>query len=88
MSHAVSQRHLSTAARVLKARLVQVRFVVDKVAMGQGFLDYFGFPCLYHSTTVPYFSSSTCYSYQKDKQATLVYLQKLMTFQQSESNEQ
>jgi hypothetical protein len=30
------------------------RFVVDKVALGQVFLQYFSFPCQYHSTNAPY----------------------------------
>jgi hypothetical protein len=27
-----------------------VEFVVDKVALGQVFSEYFGFPCQFHST--------------------------------------
>jgi hypothetical protein len=38
-------RWLSTAAAEVRARIWQVRFVVDKVASGQVFSEYFGFPC-------------------------------------------
>ena len=34
-------------------RLVHVGFVVNKVAIGQGFSTYFAFPCEYHSTKNP-----------------------------------
>jgi hypothetical protein len=36
---------LPTAASRLRARVCQVRFVVDKVASEQVFSEYFGFPC-------------------------------------------
>jgi hypothetical protein len=38
-------RWLPTAASRVRARVWQVRFVVDKVASGQVFSEYFGFPC-------------------------------------------
>jgi hypothetical protein len=44
IAEAVS-RWLPTAA----ARVWQVGFVVDKVASGQVFSEYFGFPCQNHS---------------------------------------
>jgi hypothetical protein len=42
---AVSRR-LQTAAARVRARSGHVEFVVDKVALGQVFSEYFGFPCL------------------------------------------
>jgi hypothetical protein len=36
---------LPTAAARVRARFWQVGFVVDKVASGQVFSEYFGFPC-------------------------------------------
>jgi hypothetical protein len=33
-----------------KPGIGQVEFVVDKVALGQVFSEYFGFPCQFHST--------------------------------------
>jgi hypothetical protein len=44
MAEAVS-RWLPTVA----ARVWQVGFVMDKVALGQVFSEYFGFPCQNHS---------------------------------------
>jgi hypothetical protein len=44
IAHTVS-RWLSTAAAQVRARLWQVGLVVDKVALGQVFSEYFGFPC-------------------------------------------
>jgi hypothetical protein len=43
-------RWLPTAAARVQARLWQVGFMVDKVALGQVFSEYFGFPCqsLFH----------------------------------------
>jgi hypothetical protein len=38
-------RWLPTAAARVRATLWQVGFVVDKVASGQVFSEYFGFPC-------------------------------------------
>jgi hypothetical protein len=38
-------RWLPTAAARVRARVWQVGFVVDKVALGQVFSEYFGFPC-------------------------------------------
>jgi hypothetical protein len=32
---------------------VHVGFLVDKVALGQVFLEYFGFPCQFHCTGAP-----------------------------------
>jgi hypothetical protein len=36
---------LTTAVAQVQARVWQVGFVVDKVALGQVFSEYFGFPC-------------------------------------------
>jgi hypothetical protein len=44
IAEAVS-RWLFTAAARVRARVWQVRFVEDKVASGQVFSEYFGFPC-------------------------------------------
>jgi hypothetical protein len=44
IAQAVS-RWLPTAAARVRARVWQVGFVVDKVALGQVFSEYFGFPC-------------------------------------------
>jgi hypothetical protein len=38
-------RWLPTAAARVRARVWQLGFVVDKVALGQVFSEYFGFPC-------------------------------------------
>jgi hypothetical protein len=38
-------RWLPTAAARFRAQVWQVGFVVDKVALGQVFSEYFGFPC-------------------------------------------
>jgi hypothetical protein len=38
-------RWLPTAAARVRARAEHVGFVVDKVALGQVFCEYFGFPC-------------------------------------------
>jgi hypothetical protein len=40
---------LPTAAARVRARVLQVGFVADKVASGQVFSEYFGFPCQNHS---------------------------------------
>jgi hypothetical protein len=44
IAQAVSHR-VSTAAARVRARSGHVGFVVDKVALGQVFSEYFGFPC-------------------------------------------
>jgi hypothetical protein len=44
IAQAVS-RWLPTAAARLRVRGKHVRFVVDKVALGEVFSEYFGFPC-------------------------------------------
>jgi hypothetical protein len=44
IAEAVS-RWLPTAAARARTRIWQVGFVVDKVASGQVFSEYFGFPC-------------------------------------------
>jgi hypothetical protein len=44
IAEAVS-RWLPTAAARIRARVWQVGFVVDNVASGQVFSEYFGFPC-------------------------------------------
>jgi hypothetical protein len=43
-------RWLPTAVARVRARVWQVGFVVDKVALGQVFSEYFGFPCQFYST--------------------------------------
>jgi hypothetical protein len=46
--HAIAQavsRWLPTAAARVRVRSGHVGFVVDKVALGQVFSEYFGFPC-------------------------------------------
>jgi hypothetical protein len=48
MGHAMAEavsRLLPTAAAQVRARVWQVGFVVDKVALGQVFSEYFGLPC-------------------------------------------
>jgi hypothetical protein len=48
IGHTIAQavsRWLSTVAAWVRARVWQVGFVVDKVALGQVFSEYFGFPC-------------------------------------------
>jgi hypothetical protein len=44
IAQAVSRWLPTTAARV-RARVWQMGFVVDKVALGQVFSEYFGYPC-------------------------------------------
>jgi hypothetical protein len=44
IAEAVS-RWLPTSAARVRARVWQLGFVVDKVALGQVFSEYFGFPC-------------------------------------------
>jgi hypothetical protein len=44
IAQAVS-RWLPTAAAQVRVRAKHVGFVVDKVALGQVFSEYFGFPC-------------------------------------------
>jgi hypothetical protein len=44
ITQAVS-RWLTTSAAQVRARVWQVGFVVDKVALGQVLSEYFGFPC-------------------------------------------
>jgi hypothetical protein len=48
IAEAVSRWLFSAAARV-RDLVWQVRFVMDKVASGQVFSEYFGFPCLNRS---------------------------------------
>jgi hypothetical protein len=48
IAEAVS-RWLPTAASRVPARVWQVGLVVDEVASGQVFSEYFGFPCQNHS---------------------------------------
>jgi hypothetical protein len=56
-------------------RSVTVRFVMDKVALGHVFLRVVsGLPCQHNSANAPYWSSATCFSYQKDKRAKSVDL--------------
>jgi hypothetical protein len=53
ITEAVS-RWLPTAAARVRARVWQVECVVDNVASGQTFSEYFGFPCQkpFHSTNL------------------------------------
>jgi hypothetical protein len=53
MAQAVS-RWLPIAEARVRARVCHVGFVVDKVALGQVFSEYFGFPCpsLFHQITI------------------------------------
>jgi hypothetical protein len=44
VAQAVSRR-LPTAAAWVQSKVGHVRSVVDKVALGQVFSEYFGFPC-------------------------------------------
>jgi hypothetical protein len=44
IAQAVS-RWLPTVAARIRVRVDHVGFVVDKVALGQHFSEYFGFPC-------------------------------------------
>jgi hypothetical protein len=55
IAEAVSRWLPTTAARV-RARVWQVRFVVDEEASGQVFSEYFGFPCRkpFHFTNLLY----------------------------------
>jgi hypothetical protein len=56
IAEAVS-RWLPTAAVRVRARVWQVGFVVDKVASGHIFSEYFGFPCqnlLFHQLLHPH----------------------------------
>jgi hypothetical protein len=48
IAEAVS-RWLPTAAARVRSRVWQVGFMVDKVASGQVFSEYFDFPCQNHS---------------------------------------
>jgi hypothetical protein len=50
-------RWLPTAAARVRARVWQVGFVLDKMASGQVFSEYFGFPCQPHFI-LPTFPSS------------------------------
>jgi hypothetical protein len=47
IAEAVSRCLPASAARV-RPRVWQVGFVVDKMALGQAFSEYFGFPCQTH----------------------------------------
>jgi hypothetical protein len=44
-----------------------VRFVLDKITLGQVFLQVLQFSLQYHSINSQYSSSSTCHTYQTDK---------------------
>jgi hypothetical protein len=48
--------NLQDSARSLRfaSREIHVGFVVDKVALGQVFSEFIGFPCLRNSTVAPY----------------------------------
>jgi hypothetical protein len=52
MAQAVSRWSLTAKARV-DPESVHVGFVVDKVALGQVFSEYFGFSCQFHFSGVP-----------------------------------
>jgi hypothetical protein len=59
IAQAVS-RCLPTAAARVRARVWKVGFMVDKVALGQVFSEYFGFPCQYHSTKFSIITITRC----------------------------
>ena len=68
---------VSPRRRGFNPRSVDMRFVVDKVALGQVFALVIRFsPCQHHSTNAPYSFSDTCCSYQKDKGEKSVNLPK------------
>ena len=70
VNHSLHVSGFSTRRPGFDSRSFHVRFMVDKVALGQVFLRVLRFfPCQYHSTSAPYSSSSTCCSYRTDKQA-------------------
>ena len=46
---------LSTRRPVFESKPVLARFTVNKVALGQVFPNTTVFPCVYHSTTAPYY---------------------------------
>jgi hypothetical protein len=54
MAQAVSGQPPTVEGRV-RAGAAHVRIVMDKVALGEILPEYFGFPCQYHSTVVPYY---------------------------------
>jgi hypothetical protein len=47
-------RWLPTAATRVRARSFNVGFVVDRVALGQVFSEYFGFPCQSFFRQIPH----------------------------------
>jgi hypothetical protein len=47
ISQAVSRRGFPSRRPGFECRSGNVGFVADKVALGQGFFEYFGFPCQY-----------------------------------------
>jgi len=51
-------------------------FVVEKIALGQGFFEYCRFLSVYYYTNVPYSPSVISFTYQKDKWATPNFLPK------------
>jgi hypothetical protein len=53
MAQAVSRRPLTTENRGSVPGQVHVRFVVNKVALGQVFSELSVFPCRFHSTGAP-----------------------------------
>ena len=53
MAQAVSHRPLTTEARGSVPGQVHVRFVEDKVALGQFFSELSVLPCRFHSTGAP-----------------------------------
>jgi hypothetical protein len=71
---------LSSRRPRLDPRPVVARFVVDTLALGQVFLRVLWvFPCQYHSTIVPYWSSSTRCFYQNDRRSKPGSLPKIST---------
>ena len=64
----------STRRPSFNSRLIHEGLLVEKVALGWFFLSVFQFSLV--NNNPPYSSSSTCFSYQKDKQVTLENLPK------------
>jgi hypothetical protein len=62
MAQVVSRRPLTAEARV-RAESIHVGFVVDKLALGQIFLEFFGFPLSTYHSAVALQTSGECVIY-------------------------
>ena len=61
---------LLTSETPVRSQGSPIKFMMNKVALGQVFFWVLGFfPCQYHSTNVPHSSSSTFCFYHKEKRA-------------------